>query len=97
MNLNSNQKIVAIKAFARANKIPLDASSIYPTYTEALLYAQTSPIGYAGQVISTESGSLYILVIDGETNIGTEEEPILATHKLVGISLGEHDPIWKEL
>lgn len=51
--LDSTQKLVAVKAYARGNAIPLDASSTYDTISEAAEYASTSPVAYQSQLITT--------------------------------------------
>lgn len=50
--LDSTQKLVAVKAYARGNAIPLDASSTYDSIDEATTYATTSPVAYEGQLIT---------------------------------------------
>ena len=50
--LDSSQKLVAVKAYARGNAIPLDASSAYDNIEDATEYASTSPVAYEGQIIT---------------------------------------------
>lgn len=42
-------------AFQRTKAIPLDNRSLYDTYEEALLYAQTGKTAYVGQIISVNN------------------------------------------
>lgn len=54
MAIESKDKLVAVKAYARGNAIPLDASSTYETYEEAVAYAASDPTAYEGQMISAK-------------------------------------------
>lgn len=44
----------------RLNGIPLDPTSIYKTYSDAVIYAATNPVAYVGQLI-TAADTLYII------------------------------------
>ena len=50
MTIESKNLLVAVKAFSRANPLPLDASEVHESFEAAQLYA-TSPKAYAGQTI----------------------------------------------
>lgn len=59
MALNSNQKLVTVKAYSRGEPIPLDESSVFETYELAETYASTNPTAYAGQLVTALSGTKY--------------------------------------
>lgn len=68
MALTPEQQLVAVKAYARGNAIPLDATSKFDSLEDATTYAQSNPVAYAGQQISVLSGGeykLYMLQVDG--------------------------------
>ena len=66
MAYQSNQLLVAVKAYARGNALPLDASSVYESLTEAQSYAKAAN-AYAGQVITVKEGDKYnAYILDGE-------------------------------
>lgn len=67
MALESNQLLVAVKAYARANAIPLDASEVYDSLLEAQTYAKAAN-AYAGQTIKVknESGKYDTYVLNGD-------------------------------
>lgn len=66
MAYQSNQLLVAVKAYARGNALPLDASSVYESLAEAQSYAQAAN-AYAGQVITVKEGDKYnAYILDGE-------------------------------
>lgn len=52
-NYNSNQMLVAVKAYTRGNPLALDASEIWDSFSEAQTYAN-SAIAYAGQTIKVK-------------------------------------------
>lgn len=54
MALESNQLLVAVKAYSRANAIPLDASEVYESLAEAQTYAKAAN-AYAGQTIKVKN------------------------------------------
>lgn len=53
MNYESNQLLVAVKAYTRGNPLALDASSVWDSQLEAQTYAN-SAIAYGGQIISAK-------------------------------------------
>lgn len=52
-NYNSNQMLVAVKAYTRGNPLALDASEVWDSFSEAQTYAN-SAIAYAGQTIKAK-------------------------------------------
>lgn len=78
MAISSNQLVVAAKLYSRAISGPLDVSSVYDSLVEAQTYT-TSPIAYAGQVITVKEGDSYnAYILNGEvgaltmTKVGTD-------------------------
>ena len=66
MAFDSNQLLVAVKAYSRANPLPIDASSVYTSLSEAQTYAQAAN-AYAGQIITVlEDGKYVAYILDGE-------------------------------
>ena len=66
MAYQSNQLLVAVKAYVRGNALPLDASSVYESLAEAQSYAQAAN-AYAGQIITVKEGDKYnAYILDGE-------------------------------
>lgn len=53
MAIESKNKLVWVKAMARGQALPLDASEIYESMTDAEIYA-SSAIAYAGQTIKVK-------------------------------------------
>lgn len=71
MAYQSNQLLVAVKAYARGNALPLDASSVYESLAEAQSYAQAAN-AYAGQVITVKEGDKYnAYILDGDAGAYT--------------------------
>ena len=71
MAYQSNQLLVAVKAYARGNALPLDASSVYESLAEAQSYAQAAN-AYAGQIITVKEGENYnAYILDGEAGAYT--------------------------
>ena len=58
MAFDANQLLVAVKAFSRANPLPIDATSVYESLEEARAYANAAN-AYAGQVITVKEGDTY--------------------------------------
>lgn len=58
MAFDANQLLVAVKAFSRANPLPIDATSVYESLEEAHAYAKAAN-AYAGQVITVKEGDTY--------------------------------------
>lgn len=52
-NYESNQLLVAVKAYTRGNPLALDASSVWESQSEAQTYAN-SAIAYGGQIITAK-------------------------------------------
>ena len=78
MAISSNQLVVAAKLYSRAISGPLDVSSVYDSLVEAQTYT-TSPIAYAGQIITVKEGDVYnAYILNGEvgalsmTKVGTD-------------------------
>ena len=66
MAIDSKNLVVAAKVYSRGVALPLDASSVYESLGAAQTYA-TSPIAYAGQVITVlEDGSYNAYILNGE-------------------------------
>lgn len=85
MALNQNQLLVAVKAYARGNAIPLDSSDVWESLSEAQSYAK-SATAYGGQTIKAKledgkyhtyvlqaSGSGYTLEEVGGSNVQTKQ------------------------
>lgn len=67
MAIDSKNLVVAAKVYSRGVALPLDASSVYESLGEAQTYA-TSPIAYAGQVITVlEDGNYNAYILNGES------------------------------
>lgn len=67
MAYDSNQLLVAVKAFSRSNPLPIDATSVYDSLGDAQTYAQAAN-AYAGQIITVKQGDEYIAyVLNGES------------------------------
>ena len=65
MAYQTNQLLVAVKAYSRANPLPIDASSVYESLAEAQSYAQAAN-AYAGQIITVKEGENYnAYILDG--------------------------------
>lgn len=67
MAFDANQLLVAVKAFSRANPLPIDATSVYESLEEARAYANAAN-AYAGQVITVKEGDTYNAYILSGTN-----------------------------
>jgi len=66
MPIDAKNLVVAAKIYSRGVALPLDASSVYESLAEAQSYA-TSPIAYAGQIITVKEGDKYnAYVLDGD-------------------------------
>ena len=70
MQIESKDKLVAVKAYARGNALPLDASSIFDSYEEAETYATSDPTAYDLQLVTVN-------------NNGTPELYVVQNKKLV--------------
>ena len=74
-NYESNQMLVAVKAYTRGNPLSLDASETWESLAEAQTYAQ-SAIAYAGQTIKAklEDGKYHQYILQpGESGYTLEE------------------------
>lgn len=66
MSIDSKNLVVAAKVYSRGIALPLDASEIYESLSEAQTYAQ-SAIAYAGQTIKVlQDGKYETYVLNGE-------------------------------
>lgn len=66
MAYQTNQLLVAVKAFSRANPLPIDSTSVYDSLSEAQTYAQAAN-AYAGQLITVKEDNTYnAYILDGE-------------------------------
>lgn len=58
MAIDSKNLVVAAKVYSRGVALPLDASSVYESLSEAQTYAQ-NPIAYAGQIVTVKEDENY--------------------------------------
>ena len=58
MAIESKNLLVAVKAFSRANPLPIDSSSVWDSKLEADTYAKAAN-GYAGQVVTAKVDDKY--------------------------------------
>lgn len=66
MAIESKDLLVAIKAFTRANALPLDASSVHGSQELANTYAKQAN-AYGGQIITAKvDGKFKAFVLQGE-------------------------------
>jgi len=73
MAIESKSLLVAVKAFSRANPLPIDASMVWETQSEAENYAK-QPNAYSGQIITAKVGGKYkAFVLQGENGNCTIE------------------------
>lgn len=71
MAIDSKNLVVAAKVYSRGVALPLDASSVYESLGAAQTYA-TSPIAYAGQIITVlEDGEYVPYVLNGSAGAYT--------------------------
>lgn len=64
--IDSKNLLVAVKAFSRANPLPIDSTSVHDSLSEAQTYAQAAN-AYAGQIITVKEGDNYnAYILDGE-------------------------------
>jgi hypothetical protein len=59
----TNKYISAVKGYLRLGNFPLDASSIFPSVSEAIQYAASNPTAYAGQLISVVNESEHSVTV----------------------------------
>lgn len=84
---SKNNRINFSNSLIRNNGIPLDLSSIYNSFEEAVIYAAQSPIAYEGQPISvTENGNstLYVITPTSQGTISINENTFENYLKEVG-------------
>ena len=82
MAIDAKNLVVAAKVYSRGVALPLDASSVYESLSEAQSYAK-NPIAYAGQVITVKEGDAYnAYILNGEagsytlSKVGVDESAI---------------------
>lgn len=82
MAIDAKNLVVAAKVYSRGVALPLDASSVYESLSDAQAYA-TNPIAYAGQVITVlEDGSYNAYILNGDagsytlTKIGVDASEV---------------------
>lgn len=74
MAIESKNLLVAVKAFARGNALPLDKDEVWGSLQEAQTYAQ-SPTAYAGQTIKAlVDGKYKTYVLNGSAGAYTLDE-----------------------
>lgn len=86
---DSSKLLVAVKAYARGNALPLDNSEIYASKAEAEVYA-ASATAYAGQTIKVlEDGKYITYVLDPKdeggfalTRVGVDESVVADVNEL---------------
>lgn len=76
--VNAGNKMGLSNTITRDNGIPLDLSSVYSSYNDAVVYAATKAIAYHGQpiaVITETDATLYVItpVSQGKVTIGETE------------------------
>ena len=77
MAIESKNLLVWVKAMSRGQALPLDASEIYSSLTEAQNYASTSAIAYPGQTVKalTDDGKYHTYVLQpSEADYTLEEQ-----------------------
>lgn len=77
MAIESKNLLVWVKAMSRGQALPLDASEIYSSLTEAQNYASTSAIAYPGQTVKalTDDGKYHTYVLQpSEAGYTLEEQ-----------------------
>lgn len=70
--VNAGNKMGLSNAITRDNGIPLDLSSVYNTYEDAVVYAATKAIAYQNQVIAAE-GVVYVIVAESQGKVKIDE------------------------
>ena len=86
---DSSKLLVAVKAYARGNALPLDNSEVYASKAEAEVYA-ASATAYAGQTIKVlEDGKYITYVLDPKdeggfalTRVGVDESVVADVNEL---------------
>ena len=74
-NIESKNLLVAVKAFARGNALPLDSSEVHESFSEANLYAG-SATSYFGQTIKALVNGKYVTYTIQPTESGYELEEL---------------------
>ncbi len=95
MAIDSKDLLVAVKSFARANALPIDADEVHESLEAAQAYAQ-GPTAYPGQTIKALVDGQYVsFVLNGDTapftlsKVGTVDEGDLKTYVQVVTALPE--------
>lgn len=70
--VNAGNKMGLSNTITRDNGIPLDLSSVYATYEDAVIYAATKAIAYQDQIVAAE-GIAYIIVAESQGQITVDE------------------------
>lgn len=72
--VNAGNKMGLSNTITRDNGIPLDLSSVYNTFEDAVVYAATKSIAYQNQVLAAE-GIVYVIVAEsqGKVKVGEVE------------------------
>ena len=97
MAIESKNLLVWVKAMSRGQALPLDASEIYSTLSEAENYASNSAIAYAGQTIKalTDDGKYHSYILQPSEagyvleEIGSSNESNLKQYVMVVETLPE--------
>ena len=97
MAIESKNLLVWVKAMSRGQALPLDASEIYSTLSEAENYASNSAIAYAGQTIKalTDDGKYHSYILQPSEagyvleEIGSSNESNLKQYVMVVEALPE--------
>lgn len=87
--ITSKDKLVAVKAFARANPYPLDVSTVFDSLSAATSYVTNDPTSYDLQIIGVNNGgkpecyivySKQLFPVGGssQTQVVSSEEEMLA-------------------
>ena len=87
--INAGNKMGLSNTITRDNGIPLDASSIYASYNDAVIYAATKAIAYEGQIIAvTENGdtTVYVITPASQGTVTINETAYEVYIKAVGVA-----------
>lgn len=66
--VNAGNKMGLSNTITRDNGIPLDLSSVQPSFNDAVIYAATKAIAYQNQILAAE-GVVYIIVSDSQGQV----------------------------
>ena len=87
MTIETKNLLTVIKAYARANKLPLDSTEIWDSFAEAQDYLN-NPVAYAGQTIKIKNNGqykMYIIQEDGDSLVLQEISAQAKTKQFVQI------------